>query len=674
VRTPRFLLALTVSAGIGGIAGIAGIAGLSGIAACSQKAAADPAGAWQRTDLWIENPEVELATKSARPFTKRISFLGAAEVRDMSKVPPQQLIAFPTRTAGQVRALEQQPGSRLKYHLHLGRAPYFSFVPLGSETPCACTYRMGVRARGRIEELYKVPVEKIGPIARATAEIDLSPWAGQEVDLLLQIDGPPAVPAAAAAPGAPSPPPAPLPLALWGSPAVYARSAAGGAGAANTARPRLAHPNILFIGIDTLRADAVGAFRRNSGRATSLTPTIDRLASESDTYLDAYTALNVTNPSFISMMTGLYAKHHGVYDLKTPVPPSHVTLAEILSRAGYDTMAIISARHLGDHNSGLGRGFKDVTEPTEHFAAELATDMTMDWLGTHDGPANQEGTGARRDHPFFAWLHLFDPHTPHTPPDPFALGLRPSAPAGLRMVPAWVVFRPPGPRPFTEAVLGGNTDLYYGEVAYVDRQVGRLLDFLDSRGLGENTIVVLVADHGENLGEHGILYRHAGLFETTLHVPMLIRWPASVRGGEERKGHRIEGLVQTIDLFPTLLAAAGFKAPPSDGIDLRHLPAGGRRAVFSEHAEKLGVTVRSRTHRYMLSAGNARFYPDGPYLFDERANPAETVNLIGKGLPAERELDELLRRWLADRGTGPGPQQRNLSDEDTKRLKSLGYN
>jgi arylsulfatase A-like enzyme len=673
---------------------MAGIAGLASLTGCSQKAAADPAGAWQRTDLWIENPEVELSPKSARPFTKRISFLGAAEVRDMSKVPPQQLIAFPTRTAGQIRALEQQPGSRLKYHLKLAQAPYFSFVPLGSETPCDCTYRMGVRAGGRIEELYKVPVEKVGPIARAAAEIDLSPWAGQEVDLLLQVDGPPA-PASPAAPKPTPPPapgappagpaapapvpaaPAPLPLALWGSPAVYGRSLPVPATAA--ARPKLAHPNILFIGIDTLRADAVGAFRRGdrAKRATSLTPTIDHLATESDTYLNAYTALNVTNPSFISMMTGLYAKHHGVYDLKTPVPPSHVTLAEILSRAGYDTMAIISARHLGDHNSGLGRGFKDVTEPTEHFAAELATDMTMDWLGTHDGPANKEGTGGRRDHPFFIWLHLFDPHTPHTPPDPFALGLRPAAAEGLRMVPAWVVFRPPGPRPFTEAVLGGNIDLYYGEVAYTDRQVGRLLDFLDSRGLRENTIVVLVADHGENLGEHGILFRHAGLFETTLHVPMLVRYPGASGGSGgsgEHEGHRIEGLVQTIDLFPTILGAAGFKAPPSDGIDLRHLPAGGRRAVFSEHAEKLGVTVRNRTHRYMLSQGNARFYPDGPYLFDEAKDPGETVNLIGKGLPVERELDELLRRWLADRGTGPGPQQRKLSDEDTKRLKSLGYN
>jgi arylsulfatase A-like enzyme len=518
---------------------------------------------------------------------------------------------------------------------------------------------MGLRVGGRIAELYKVPVAPVGPISKATAEVDLSPWAGQEVDRLLQVDGPPNPPAPP--PGAPAPPPPAVSAVLWGSPAVYGRSA----NAQGVARQRLSHPNVLFIGIDTLRADAVGVFRDKKSRGPSLTPSIDHLAASSDVYTNSYTAFNVTNPSFISMMTGLYGKRHGVYDLKTPLPPGHPTLAELFARAGYDTMAIISARHLGDHNSGLGRGFKDVTEPTEHFAAELAADMAMDWIAGHAG-----GTAPGPRRPFFAWVHLFDPHTPHTPPDPYALGLRPAADEGLKMVPAWVVFRPPGPRPFTEAVLGGNTDLYYGEVAYTDRQVGRLLDFLDSRGLGEDTIVVVVADHGENLGEHGILFRHVGLFETTTHVPMLIRWPGAA---PDRKGKRIDGLVQTIDLFPTILTAAGLKVPPSDGIDLRRLEANGRRAVFSEHAEKFGVSVRNRGYRYMLSQGNARFYPDGPYLFDEAADPAETVNRVGKGLPVERELDELLRRWLADRAN-VSPKQQNLSDEDTKRLKSLGYN
>jgi arylsulfatase A-like enzyme len=220
-------------------------------------------------------------------------------------------------------------------------------------------------------------------------------------------------------------------------------------------------------------------------------------------------------------------------------------------------------------------------------------------------------------------------------------------------------------------VLGGNRDLYDGEVAYLDRQVGRLLDFLASRGLLENTVVAVVADHGENLGEHGIRFRHVGLFDTTTHVPLMIRWP-----GREREGRRIAGLVQTVDLFPTLLAAAGLLAPKQDGTDLRGLTGegrGGRRAVFSEHAGRLGVSVRTREYRYGLNQGNDRFLPDGPYLYDLKADPGETQNLAGRGLGVERELNHLLLRWLADRRKNPNPQSRDLTEEEEQRLRALGY-
>jgi arylsulfatase A-like enzyme len=441
---------------------------------------------------------------------------------------------------------------------------------------------------------------------------------------------------------------------LWGSPALYERNPAE--------RParRGGKPNILFLGLDTLRADELGAW----GRDPSLTPSLDRLAKESDVWLNAFTAFNVTNPSFVSMMTGLYGKNHGVYDLQTPLPPNHVTLAERLhDGAGYQTLAVISARHLGDHNSGLGQGFDQVVRADEHYAGELAVDTAMDWIGPR----------AAGPKPFFAWVHLFDPHTPHTPPQPYALGFRPSSPMGLAPVRAWIPFRQPGPRAFTEPVLGGNRDLYDGEVAYLDRQVGRLLDFLASRGLLENTLVVVVADHGESLGEHGILFRHVGLHDTTTHVPLMIRWP-----GRERDGRRIDGLVQTIDLFPTLLAAAGLPVPAQDGEDLRTLTGEdgdkpGRRAVFAEHAAKLGLMVRTREYKYILSQGNARFFPDGPSLYDLKADPAETKNLAGRNLPVERQMADLLFRWLADRRHHSQTTTQDLSQEEIERLKALGY-
>src|SRR5687768_1946715 len=178
----------------------------------------------------------------------------------MSLVPASQLVSFPTRTAGQVQALEMKAGSRARWPVRIGRESYFSFTPLGSEGTCPCTYRVGVRlGPGRVRELYRIESAPVGPIAPTAVEVDLSDLSGK-VELLLQLDGPPGS------------------SALWGSPAVYFREAL-------PPKPESDRPNILLIGLDTLRADALGAW----GRKPSLTPNLDRLAEQSDVWLDAFT-------------------------------------------------------------------------------------------------------------------------------------------------------------------------------------------------------------------------------------------------------------------------------------------------------------------------------------------------------------------------------------------------
>jgi arylsulfatase A-like enzyme len=223
-------------------------------------------------------------------------------------------------------------------------------------------------------------------------------------------------------------------------------------------------------------------------------------------------------------------------------------------------------------------------------------------------------------------------------------------------------------------VLGGQSDLYDGEVAYADREIGRLLDALAARGLLENTIVVLVADHGENLGEHGIRYRHAGLWDTTLHVPMMIRWPGATRTGTLRSG-----LVETLDLFPTLLRGTGLPLAASDGVDLAELidtrpdrPKAGRRAVFAEHANGTGAMVRTARYKYFESHGETQV-PEGAHLFDVAADPGEVHDLAGQGLAAEAELAEVLRLWLGERRPHAGVLPQSLSEEDRARLRALGY-
>lgn len=567
--------------------------------------------------------------------------LGPVEVRDAELMREVGRRPEGRLSAAAVHALVTAAGTRAVWRLSLGASPYLSFTPLPVPArACPCIYRIEVRGEdGRLAGLRRVAAESPAPAAPAAVYVDLAAWAGQTIDLLLTLDGP----AGAAA--------------AWGSPAVDSR---GSRGAETVRKPTPGKPNVLLLGLDTFRADALGAY----GRVPSVTPALDRLAAESDVWLDAFSCFNVTNPSFASLLTGLYGKHHGIYDFDTRLAADRTTLAEALSGLGYDTRAILSIDHLADSRSGLGQGFDGVEAPADQFAAELAVDAAMDWID-------------RRERPFFLWLHLFDAHTPHTPPQPFASGFRPETAVGLAPPRSWLAFRSPGPRAYRNVVLGGSADLYAGEVAYLDFQVGRLLDFLASRRLLDDTLVVLIADHGENLEDHGVSYRHAGLWDTTTHVPLMIRWP-----GEGGKGRRVPGLVQNVDVFPTVLAAVGAPLPTGrgagiDGIDLRRLTGdgtgdgkGGRRVVFAEHTGRLGAMVRTRRFKYMLSQGN-RFVPDGAYLYDLEHDPREESNLAGLGLRAETELAALLRRWLADRKAAPGPSPQD--EKELARLRALGY-
>ncbi|HZI64472.1 MAG TPA: sulfatase, partial [Thermoanaerobaculia bacterium] len=502
---------------------------------------------------------------------------------------------------------------------------------LGSEWPCV--YRVAARPPGGLErELYRHAAEAPAPLAPARVELDLEAYRGARIELVLELEGEP-----------PRNPRKTFPTASWGSPEVWSRRA--------PTRRAARQPSVLLIGVDALRADHVGP----RGGRPSLTPALDRLAAQSDVWSEAYTCFNSTNSSFASMMTGLYAKNHGVYDLQTPLPAEHVTLAERFQAAGYRTLAVIGARHLGDHNSGLGQGFDRVELAERHFAAELGAALVADWL-------------AESEQPFFVWLHLFDAHTPHTPPAPFSLGYRPARPAGPGPVVEWSPFREIGARVFDQPVLAGHRDLYAGEVAYVDRQLERLLAFLDSRGRLADTVIAVVADHGDNLGEHGVLYRHIGLHETVSRVPLVLRRPGAA------SGRRPAGLAQTIDLFPTLLAAAGLERPEGDGLDLLALAEGqpGRRAVFAEASHHQGAMVRRDAWKYIENRGAGPF--PAVELYDLGRDPGEEHNLAGTGLAQERDLARLLAGWESERRPQPGAARaRDLSEEEKARLRALGY-
>lgn len=534
--------------------------------------------------------------------------------------------------SGQVRALLQRPGSTLGWDLPPVRGRrWFTFVPLDGQPSAAFRVQVAYDG-GRRETLLQTSASRLAGPAPAAIKVDLPHGARR---LLLE----------ALTAGSNDP----QDYVLWGLPSVFS------AHQPLATRERGDAPmNVILIGIDTLRADAVG--RPRGPDYVSTTPNLDALARRSDVWTAAYSTANATNPSFTSILTGLYVRQHGVHDLVTRLDERFLTLAEIFSGTGYETIAILSARHLNPRHSGLGQGFDEVHLPPSKFAAEMAVDTAMTIL--------QE-----KPLPFFLWLHLFDPHTPHTPPQPFASGMAPDRPNGLLPPAVWRPFRDPGPRRFDDPILGGNSDLYAAEVAYTDRQIGRLLDHLEQSGLAANTVVAVVADHGENLGEHGVFFRHAGLFDTTTHVPLMIHRP----GGEG--GQRHEELVQTIDLFPTLLGLARIQPPASSGNALYGPTEGsrrGRRAVFSEDVGGVGASIRTRRHRYAEIRDTA-FLPGGNFFFDLVADPLETHNLAGGTDPAERELRLALEGFRKSAGAGPARPTSELSEEELAQLRALGY-
>lgn len=601
-----------------------------GTVGCTSDRGPGPEG-WRRLDLWEQRPNLDAKAK----LVAEERLLGSGVTNFLHPEDPGM------RFGAKVRVLELPAGRKMTWSVSLGTEPYLSLIPLTTSSPdCRVDYRVSVHAEGVEERIFDHHAEALTSevFGAATFEIPLTPFAGRNIDLVAE--------SGALGSGCGE-----APVVAWGSPAIYSRSTSR-----LPYRPSK-RPNVLLIGADTLRADHLGVY----GHTPSVTPALDRLAAESDVWLQAYSAFNVTNPSFASIMTGLYGKNHGVYDLRTPLPDEHETLAELFQQAGYRTHAVLSATHLGHNPSGLGQGFEEVRLPWGQFTAELAVDQAMDWV-------------QKVDDPFFLWLHLFDPHTPHTPPAPYALGQRPAGDSGLEPVQEWVDFRPPGPLDFEEKRLGGQRDLYTGEVAYLDRHIGRLLSFLESNGLLDNTLVALVADHGENLGEQGVLYRHAGLWDATIRVPLMIRWPGPA--GPEPRGRKIEGMVQSIDLFPTLLGACDLPVPEVDGQDLRRLTGegkNGRRVVFAEATDARAQMVRSREHLLMRISGDHFLFDQEAFLFDLEADPEQRHNLSGERPDLEANLVLLLDRWLADRRNLTEAESLDLTPEEVDRLLALGY-
>ena len=308
---------------------------------------------------------------------------------------------------------------------------------------------------------------------------------------------------------------APLPL-----PALAAALALAGCGAA------AAPPSILLVTLDTTRADRIGAY----GYADAGTPALDALAARGLLVERAIAPVPLTLPSHTSLMTGLEPPVHGVRDNSVfQVPADASTLAEELAAAGWRTAAFVSAYPL-DGVFGLDQGFEhyddqlgvagqEAVGAMHERRGDRTTDRALRWLDDLDP-----------DEPFFAWVHLFDPHYPLTPPEPFA-GRFPADP-------------------------------YQAEISFADAQVGRLVERLAERGRGDGTLVVVTSDHGESLGEFGEVSHGNLLYDGTQRVPLVLAGPGVAAGVT------LPGPAGLTDVTATLRAFAGLPPGAGDGVPL----------------------------------------------------------------------------------------------------------
>jgi len=394
--------------------------------------------------------------------------------------------------------------------------------------------------------------------------------------------------------------------------------------------------NVVLITIDTLRADRVGIY----GATNVETPHMDRLAREGAWASHATVHVPLTRPSHTSIFTGRYPAEHGIRDNVAPaLAPGLPLLAEQFKQAGFDTAAFVASVVLA-RESGLARGFDsysdrfEIGEDDARFLntiqkrGDVVVGEANDWIKRH---ASQR---------FFSWIHLYDPHDPYEPPGSYAVRY--------------------AERP------------YDGEVAWSDELVGRVIATLRDAGVIGETLVIVTSDHGEGLGEHGEDVHGYFVYETTLHVPLIMNGPGV------KPGTKIDPVVRSVDLFPTILEMAGVAgAPATSGRSVAAALRGTRLDDEPSFAESLVPlvhygwsdlrTVRDGRWKYILA-------PKAE-LFDLDRDPGELTNLV----EAEPARARAMRAGLEQRLRTEQTTARSdaaaaaIPPEMLERLGALGY-
>ncbi|HEX7418967.1 MAG TPA: sulfatase-like hydrolase/transferase, partial [Thermoanaerobaculia bacterium] len=376
----------------------------------------------------------------------------------------------------------------------------------------------------------------------------------------------------------------------------------------------VSHPSILFVTLDTTRADAIGPEQHNVD-----TPSFNALAKRGMRFRYAYATVPQTLPSHTSMLTGLYPAGHGVHENSRRLDDTQPIVAERLHAAGYRTAAFVSAFALA-RRFGLARGFdvydEDFGAGNAERTAKQTTDSVLAWLAQQS------------DQPTFLWVHYYDPHYPYTPPEPFRTRYAQQP--------------------------------YYGEVASMDEQLGRLVAAFEQHAK-QPIALIITGDHGEGLGDHGEAQHGNLMYQATMHVPLLVVGPDVKSGTNDTP-------VSTRRIFHTILDFAGIDAtnslkprPEAQGPGPEVIVAEAMKP-FLDYGWQPQVMAVERNQKTIL-AGRTEVY-------DVVADPAATHDLAAQAL-----ISRSVRAALREYPIPSAAQQTttNLDDEARRKLASLGY-
>ena len=391
--------------------------------------------------------------------------------------------------------------------------------------------------------------------------------------------------------------------------------------------PAAAKPNVVLITIDTARADRMGFL----GSTRGLTPNLDALSKESVVFVRAYSQVPLTNPSHATILTGTYPQFHHINDFAIPLTADLPDLPETLHKAGYATAAFVGASILNPKSTapGFDRGFDTYDADTgERRVGSAVIERATVWIKAH------------KSQPFFVWIHLYDAHSPYEPPEPYASKYA--------------------------------SEPYDGGIAYDDTVIGDLLKQLKSLALFDQTLLAIMSDHGESLGQHGERQHGYFLYDETIHVPLLFKLPAARRGGT-----RVNMRAGLVDVAPTILQILGLTIP----LAMQGQPLLSAMESDVPAAER---TIYSGTDYPYLAFGwsplhslraNQFLFIDAPHkeLYDETADAYAEHNLSA-GAPAVTDtLTASLQSFRKKTSNASAVPKAILDAQEVKKLNALGY-